>query len=308
MIEWLVKYKRHCLAKEVSPNTLKGNAVYLRKFFAWLLTQNISDFRGVREQTVLEFQYHLCEVQSAKGKPYDVRTRNGFLGAVKGFFKYLVEIGELHDSPAEKVTYAKEPSKLPKAILTHSEIKRMLAVCDRGTTLGLRNFCILEVLYDAATRNEETRDILLQHVDLVEGRLWIEDGKGGAQGVVPLGKWTCRHLAFYIEHVRPQLLKGKPSDHLFIGMAGEAAGRGLITNAIKQMAQRAGIKKHVTPHLIRHSIATMLLQGGGDIRIIQKYLRHRSLQSTQKYTHVAQVDVQRMFKACHPREREALEV
>ena len=292
-------------AKGKSYNTYKGDAVFIRKFVAWLSTQGITDFRGVSAKTVLEFQYYLCEVKSEKGKLYEVRTRNNCLAAIKGFFKFLVETEVLYENPASTITYAKEPRTLPKNLLSPAEVKRMMAACNLKTLLGIRNRCVLEVLYDCATRNAETQTIKLTDLDLEAQRLFVDQGKGGRDRYQPLGKVTCRHLAFYIEQVRPKLLKEKKSECLFIGFGGLPAGRAMFGKVVSQCAKLAGINKHVTPHLFRHSVATSLLDNGADVRVIQQFLGHASLQSTMKYTHVSNAAVLKMFKEKHPRERDA---
>jgi integrase/recombinase XerD len=183
-------------------------------------------------------------------------------------------------------------------------MKRLLAAPDISTAVGIRDRAWLELLYATGARVGELEGIGLRDVDLAQGLLRLNRTKGGVPRVVPLGRNAVRWLQTYLDTVRPRLVLQRPFEPaLFVVHGGRPLGQEHIRHRLKQYARAAAIGKSISPHLLRHSCATHLLQAGADLRAIQELLGHRRLSSTVLYTRVAPLDVKAMHERCHPGNR-----
>jgi integrase/recombinase XerD len=214
------------------------------------------------------------------------------------FFKYLATENLILTDPAATLELPKEPKRLPRNILTAHEVKKILEAIDTKAVRGIRDRAIIETLYSSGLRATELANLTLNCLNLKEGYLTIENGKGGKDRVVPLGKIACHWIEQYLE-VRPQI----PDPTLFLTMLKppRPLSREVIAEICAARAGQAGVKKKVTSHTWRHTCATSMLKGGADIRYVQELLGHASLKTTQIYTKVTIQDLKKVHSRCHPR-------
>ncbi|MCP4254497.1 MAG: tyrosine-type recombinase/integrase, partial [Candidatus Scalindua sp.] len=265
---------------------------------------SITEIDKITKDTIYEYQIYQYERINKVGKLNTVAEQNNALKPVKHFFQYLKEYGYIVSDPASTITYAKEPSRLPRGILTQSEARKILNAPDLKTAIGYRNRTLMELLYTSGVRKGELINLKLEDVDYDDGILRIEQGKGKKDRIVPIGKIACRYLENYIKSVRPEFIKDPYNNHLFLSMKGNRLSRNRVWVLIKKYTKQAKIKKNVYPHTFRHSCATSMLKNKADIRSIQELLGHSSLDSTQVYTKITITDLKEVHTRCHPREKD----
>ena len=304
MIDLVEKYQKHLTVLNFAPGTIKGHLFYLNRFFRFLKEKGIEEITAVTKDTIQDYQTHLYEEINYRGEPNSVRSQNNALKVVKSFFRFLAEQGYLVGDPAKDISYAKAPKRLPRSILTQSEMRKLLHAPDTRTALGYRDRALLEVLYSTAIRKEEVINLLLQDVDYHEGFIQVNSGKGRKDRVVPVGKIACRYLENYIKAVRPSLIRDPYNHHLFLSLKGNKLSKNMVWQIVKRYTRKARIKKVISPHSFRHTCATLMLRNRANIRHIQEMLGHASLDSTQVYASVSITDLKEVHSRCHPRERD----
>src|SRR5208337_199271 len=300
MHDLIEKYRQSLTILNYSQKTIKTYLFHLGEFAAWLP----ADISSVSKETIRDYQTHLFEGITQKGQPHSVGYQNTGLKAVKSFFRFLAENDDLAADPARSVAYARMPRRLPRSILSPTEIRKLIHAPDTSTVLGYRDRTILEVLYSSGIRREELLNLLLSDVDYMQGFLRINAGKGNKDRVVPIGRIACRYLENYIKSVRPALIRDPYNNHLFLSMRGTGASAAMVDVLIKHYVRKARIKKNVSPHTFRHTCATLMLRNKANVRHIQELLGHASLNSTQIYTHVSITDLKEVHSKCHPREKD----
>jgi integrase/recombinase XerC len=224
------------------------------------------------------------------------------LSEVRSFFEYLRREGLAAENPLAAISAPKAPRRLPR-YLDVGEMERLLAAPDRSTTLGLRDAAILEILYASGMRVGELTALNVSHLQLESGqaRVW---GKGAKERVVLLGQPAIQALQSYLSEARPKLLasrRGPTNPALFLNHAGGRLSARAVQMMLDDMARAAGIERHVTPHMLRHSFATHMLEGGANLRVVQELLGHASLSATQVYTHISQREGRQVYLRAHPR-------
>ncbi len=218
---------------------------------------------------------------------------------LKVFFRWLAGKQMLEMDPAEPLLAPKADMTLPET-LNASELVKLLASIDPAQPLGRRDLAILELFYSSGLRLSELCKLRLEMVDFEEGFIRIT-GKGGKTRLVRVGNKARDAISSYLTHERPSLVKKKTSSHVFISVRGGALSPDRVRQIVKQRAKMAGIDQNVYPHLLRHSFATHLLEGGADLRVIQELLGHADISTTQIYTHVDRQRLKSVHKNFHPR-------
>ncbi len=297
------KYRQNLIIRNYAPRTIYSRLAALNRFLEYLKAMGVEGITAVAKDTIRDYQTHLFEEISFRGRPNTVVTQNGLLGGVKAFFRYLHENDYIVSDPSRDIPYAREPKRLPRSILTSTEAKKVLHAPDTKTVLGYRDRTILEVLYSTGIRKEEIRNLLISDVDYKDGFIRINAGKGNKDRVVPLGKIACRYLENYIKGIRPALEKER-NDHLFLSMRGNKLSKNMIWDIVKGYSKKAKLKKTVSPHTFRHTCATLMLRNKANIRHIQELLGHSSLDTTQVYAQVSITDLKEVHSKCHPREKD----
>lgn len=290
--------------RNLADRTIEQTCWKLGKFTAWLIQNDILSIDAITKDAVRSYQVELYQMINAKGRQNSVGYQNGMMAAVKQFTRFLHERDFIVADPARDIQYAKTPKMLPRGILTPSEARRIIHAPDLKTVIGYRDRVILEVLYTSGIRKAELNNLTLADVDYYDGFLRIDNGKGQKDRIVPLGRIACRYLENYIKSVRPDLIKDPYNNHLFLSLRGNRLSKNMVWELVKKYAKKAKIKKNVHPHTFRHSCATAMLKNKADLNTIRKILGHRSLNTTQIYTHLNITDLKAVHKLCHPRERD----
>lgn len=298
-------FRRHLAVKGWAKTTLENYERLLKRLMGFLAERGVEDTSQATKAMMGDFQQVEKERLSPKGLPLSVSTVNSSLLMAKNFFRYLREEGILWSDPSREVVLMKAPKTLPRSFLTSQEAKRMMEAPDLTTALGYRDRCILEVLYSTGIRKGELNNLKVSDLDLEEGFLRVNQGKGGKDRVVPLGRVACQYLKNYLEHVRPLYLRKEPNlPWLFLSKKGGRMSAMVARGVVRRSVQGAGVTKKVTPHTFRHTCATLMLKNRANIRHVQELLGHASLETTKIYTAVTVTDLKEIHRRCHPREKE----
>jgi len=281
------------MEKGLSNNTLSAYRRDLRQFNDWLVN---SKGYTITEATRSCLQGYLGTRLEQGQSP---RSSARFLSCVRGFYHYLLREGRLTIDPTLDIDSPRLGRPLPKA-LTEMEVERLLHAPDLAQALELRDRTMLELLYACGLRVTELTSLQLVQLSMNQGVVRVF-GKGSKERLVPVGEEALRWLQRYLAGPRGELLKGIPSEVLFPSRRGTQMTRQTFWYRIKIYAQRAGIRKHLSPHTLRHAFATHLLNHGADLRVVQMLLGHSDLSTTQIYTHIAQQRMQELHEKHHPR-------
>ena len=281
------------MEKGLSENTLISYRRDLRQFNDWLVTakgtaitrasrSNLQGYLGARLEQGLS-----------------ARSSARFLSCARGFYHYLLREGTISIDPTLDVDSPQLGRPLPKA-LSEAEVDKLLQMPDLELALEFRDRTMLELLYACGLRVSELTGLQLVQLSMNQGVVRVF-GKGSKERLVPVGEEALRWMQRYLAGPRGELLKGLPSDVVFPSRRGTQMTRQTFWYRIKIYAQRAEIKKHLSPHTLRHAFATHLLNHGADLRVVQMLLGHSDLSTTQIYTHVAQQRMQELHEQHHPR-------
>lgn len=239
-----------------------------------------------------------------EAKRLSVGTQAARLAAVRKFFSWLLSEQQIAYNPATTLQLPKQPQRLPRGVLTKSEARRLIEATPTTKARDIRDRAMLETLYATGIRRAELIALTIYDADLQTATLRIEHGKGNTTRVVPLTQSATVALKLYLEEARAVFAHEAGQVRLFVSTrSGGPLDDADIMRIVAKAATRAGIKKHVTPHTLRHTCATHLLKGRADIRQIQKLLGHRRLSSTEVYTRVELSDLAEVIARCHPREK-----
>ena len=282
----------------LADNTLASYRLDLEAFARWLAARSSSLASCGREE-LFRYLGERGDKGGASGKGFKARSNARLLSTLRHFYRAMVRDGRLAADPTLLLDAPKLPRSLPKA-LAESEIEGLLRAPSE-TPIGLRDRAMLEMMYATGLRVSELVGITAAQVNLRQGVLRVV-GKGGKERLVPLGDEAAHWLTRYVGEARPALLKGGRSDALFVSNRRAAMTRQMFWILVKKHALTAGIPaKRISPHVLRHSFATHLLNHGADLRALQLMLGHSSLSTTQIYTLIAKEGLKRLHERHHPR-------
>jgi integrase/recombinase XerD len=285
----------------LSRNTVEAYRRDLERYRAYLRSTGRDDALSVDEAAVTAFVEGLSQQEYEPGRRYTAASVARTLAAVRSFHKFLVIDGEAVENPAGGVARPKVPRNLPHP-LDLADVEALLAAPGSENPVAMRDTAILETLYGAGLRISELVGLDVDDLDAEEGSVRVI-GKGNKERVVPLGRYALQSLDAYLTRARPTLVRSGSKGALFLNQRGGRLTRQGSTNILKQAAQRAGLKLRVTPHSLRHSFATHLLEGGADVRVVQELLGHASVSTTQIYTLVTEDHLREVYFTAHPRAR-----
>ena len=277
--------------KGLARNSLSSYATDLRRFGFHLADKNIDLSDVDRLQIVRYFQ-------SLRSAGISARSIARALAAIRGMFRFLVAERHLKHDPTENLENPKVWTSLPKSLQPH-EVEALLAAPDRTTAQGLRDRAMLELLYATGLRVSELIHVKVDDVVMDAGFLRTM-GKGSKERIVPFGDTARDAIVEYAEKARKDFDK-RGDVHLFLSNRGRPMSRQSFWMKIVRYARQAGITTHISPHVLRHSFATHLLENGADLRSVQMMLGHSDISTTQIYTHVSRARLQKMYERYHPR-------
>lgn len=283
------------LEKGLSGNSVDSYLHDIQKLLQFLeLTGKPKALKKMNKENIREFITWLNEMGLG------VKTQSRVISGLRSFFRYLLSENVIPENPMDFIHLPKLESKLP-VVLTIPEIEALLGVVDRSQPEGERNKALLEVLYGCGLRVSELVNLKLSEVNTQHEYLKII-GKGNKERLVPIGKPALKQIRIYLDNIRNQIEPKKGhEDYLFLNRRGRQLTRVMIFTIVKKLALEAGIAKKVSPHTLRHSFATHLVEGGADLRAVQEMLGHESITTTDIYTHLDRSYLKDVITQFHPR-------
>ena len=281
--------------RNFSDNTLDAYVRDIRKLkdYSEGTLEGVSPMEISFEQ-IQEYLYKLSK------EKFSERSQARWVSSVKAFFRFMLEDEMREDNPAALLEGPKLGLYLPDT-LSYEDVERIVKAIDTTTDLGKRNYCIIEVLYGCGLRVSELIELKISNINFKENYLKIE-GKGDKTRFVPLADYTAELIKNYIKNIRSNYkINKKCEDFLFLNSRGSSMSRVIVFIIIKELTERAGINKKISPHTFRHSFATHLLQNGADLRYIQEMLGHSSITTTEIYTHLKTEELRDVILNYHPR-------
>ncbi len=297
MQEIFNRYINHLeVERNASAYTVRNYKADLLDFFSFLREKKVATLDEVDRKVLRDYLAHLVRRGIVKAS---VARK---LSAIRSFYRYLVREKIIEANPIKTVSSPKLDKRLP-SFLTLGEVKRLLEAPDLSTPQGLRDRALLELLYASGLRVSELTGLELGQINLDtnEIRVW---GKGSKERVGLMGEPAAEAIKVYLAQGRPELIGKKRSNALFLNRYGQRLPERSVQKVLKQYAAKAGLKKRVHPHMLRHTFATHLLDGGADLRVVQELLGHERLSSTQIYTHVTKKQARKVYLAAHPLAKE----
>lgn len=279
--------------KGLSKKTLEAYSRDLIRYRNFLAQQKKGTFTEQDTALILKYLIHLRKSGLA------ARSRARHLVAIRGFYRFLVQEKILRHNPAKLVDLPKTRLALPD-VLSREDVERLLQAPDTDKPLGVRDAAMLELLYAAGLRVSELVHVKLKDINLEAGFVRIL-GKGAKERIVPIGMQAKEKIEIYLKTVRPEQLKQSSSPFVFIARADRPMTRQGFWKLLRRYAVKAGLHKNITPHSLRHSFASHLLEGGADLRAVQVMLGHVDISTTQIYTHVTRDHLKQLHRKFHPR-------
>lgn len=302
LVEDFLQYLRNECGQ--SENTQKTYAGLLGRFVAWAETHQLADWRQVRLPHLMDFLQHE-RARALAGEPKDSARRLSSesvylqIAALRAFYRFAENEKLLPANVAENLSFPRRWRRLPKA-LTDDDINRLLRPIPPETPSSLCDQAVLELAYASGLRLAELRGLRLEQLQLEAGFINVI-GKGNKERVVPVGRPAIEALHRYLDAGRPRLVTPRTPSQVFLTRRGTPFSAVTLWGRIKRRARLAGIERNVTPHMLRHSFATHLLEHGADLRVIQELLGHAQISTTEVYTHVAGNRLRDVHRKFHPR-------
>jgi len=292
--DWIAEFINYLsVERGLALNTLESYGRDLRQYAEYLSAQDRRDLDAVSRDTIVGYLLHLQE----QGKATATIARR--LAALKAFYQYLVRERVLQEDPTRNLESPKLQRRLPR-VLTVSEVERVLRQPDPRVPGGMRDRAMLELLYATGIRVSELVSLNLGDVNMDQGYLRCF-GKGAKERLVPIGSFALQSLRSYLAEARPHLVREPREQCLFVNHHGHRLTRQGFWKIVKRYSQEAHIERSITPHTLRHSFATHLLENGADLRSVQEMLGHADISTTQIYTHLTQTRLKEVYARSHPR-------
>ena len=282
------------IERGLSKNSISNYTFDINKLVKWIVLNNIKTSPiNIEKETLQEFIYTIA-------KELNPRSQGRIISGLKGFFNYLVFEEYRATNPLDLIESPKIGRKLPDT-LSIEEIDSIISIIDLSKPQGERNRAIIEVLYGCGLRVSELISLKISDLFFDEGFIKVT-GKGNKQRFIPIGSLTIKFIDIYRNEIRVhQVIKPNAQDTLFLNRRGNELTRSMIFHIVKELTEKAGIQKNISPHTFRHSFATHLLENGADLRAIQQMLGHESITSTEIYTHLDKSHLSQIINNFHPR-------
>ncbi len=297
MQELFVKYRNYLeVEKNASPYTVRNYTTDLNDFFVFLRRCGVASLKDIDRKVLRDYLADLMERGFVK------RSIARKLSAVRSLYRYMVREEIVSTNPVKDTSSPRLDRRLPE-FLTAEEIARLIETPDLSNPLGQRDRALLELLYAAGLRVSELVRLNIENVDMDtrEIRVW---GKGSKERITLMGEPALNALRMYLNDSRPGLLGQRGTGALFVNRYGGRLTERSVQEMLDRYAQMAGISKKIHPHMVRHTFATHLLNGGADLRVVQELLGHASLSTTQIYTHVSKSQARKVYMSSHPLAKE----
>lgn len=286
--------------KDYSEHTVRNRDMHIRFFLAWCAERGLTEPTEITRPMLERYQRHLFHYRKRSGEPLTFRSQHARLVAVRAWFRWMTRQNHILHNPASEIELPRLGHRLPKHVLTASEAEQVMMQPDLHNPIGLRDRAILEVFYSTGIRRSELMHLKLFDLDFERGTLLIRQGKGKKDRFVPIGDRAAAWVQKYIREARLKLALDPDNGTLFLASSGEEISRDHLTLMVRTYVVRAKTGKTGACHLFRHTMATLMLEGGADIRYIQQMLGHAELSTTEIYTHVSIRMLKQVHSTTHP--------
>jgi integrase/recombinase XerD len=296
----IAEYCEHLSVHGYSAHTVKSKRTLLAMLARWLDERGVSRPAEVTRPILEGYQRSLFHARKSDGSPLSFATQTQRLVAVRTFFEWLVRNNRILHDPAAGLELPRAGQRLPRAVLSVAEVERIMALPDLSTPLGLRDRAMLELLYATGVRRAELAALAVFDLDIERRALMVREGKGRKDRMIPTGERAAVWCERYLAEARPELAREPDNGFLFLSVTGAAIYDQNLSREITAYVQRSGVGKPGSCHLFRHTMATLMLEGGADIRHVQQMLGHSNIASTQIYTRVSLRALEAVHSATHP--------
>lgn len=297
---YLLRFIQHCKVINMSKNTIHSREIYLRRFIKWCDERGLIKAQEITRPILERYQRHLFLTRKPDGSPLSVSGQLSYLNAIRALFKWLTRQNYILYNPASDLELPKASKRLPRHVLSAGDAEAILNQPDTNTITGIRDRAVMEVLYSTGMRRNELTNLKTTDIDIERGTILIRHGKGDKDRMIPIGQRAIDWIEKYLNEVRPQLAIGMSENILFLNTYGEELGLTWLSRIVKKYIEQADINKTGSCHLFRHTMATLMLENGADIRYIQAMLGHAKLDTTQIYTQVSIRKLKDIHTATHP--------
>lgn len=295
----IAEYLEHRRVRGYSEkSTTAGRSVLL--FVRWLAERGVMAASEVTQPMVERYQRQLYYTRKDNGQPLSLLTQRKYLDTIKSLFRHLVRQRRIAHNPAGELELPRAHRRLPRGILSADEVETVLAQTSAFGLRGVRDRAILEVLYATGIRRSELANLALYDLDFAQGTLMVRKGKGGKDRLIPIGERALRWTDRYLREVRPQLVVDGGDTTLFLTDHGQPFVNNRLSDLVKSYLERCDLDKPGACHLFRHTMATLMLENGADLRYIQVMLGHARLETTTIYTQVAIRKLKEVYERTHP--------
>ncbi len=307
--QYLNDFIQHLKMSDYAKCTIRDYQYCLQKYLSYLKQKEIPKIKAVTAEQIEEYKLYLKEeYNSPLGKPLSEGGFFNHLKALRCFYQWLEDTNQILLNPIVKLQQPRRTKKKLPVIVTEEEIIRILESCPFNTPAGLRDRAILEILYATGIRRMELVNLNVSDFSFENEELFVIKGKGKKDRIIPLGKYACKFTEAYLKLIRSWLVKNPEETALFLNsVSGKRLNTWNVSDILEKAVERSGIKKRITPHMFRHSMASHLLRNGADLRHIQALLGHESISSTEIYTHLLIDDLKKVVKESHPHGRRSQE-
>jgi integrase/recombinase XerD len=298
----LEKYRQHLKVRNYSAFTIRVQGIHLSFFTQWAAERGMTEPVEVTRASLEQYRHHVFHSIKKNGEPLGFTSQKNRLAPLRTWFRWMAREHYILHNPASELELPRIGFRLPRAVLTAEEAEQILAQPRLSDPLGLRDRAILETFYSTGMRRSELAHLELCDVDVERATVTIRQGKGKKDRHIPLGDRAALWVRKYLSEARPRL---HAADHtsnqtVFLSNAGETLALDYLTELVRGYVDQASIGKRGACHMFRHTMATLMLEGGADTRHIQVMLGHADLKTTQIYTHLAIRQLQEIHRAAHP--------
>jgi integrase/recombinase XerD len=300
LLVWSRRYLERQRVRGYSERTLRMTDSYLGLFIGWADDRGITRPTEVTRAVLEAYQRYLFYFRKPSGKPLTWSSQRQRLQKLRGLFRYLTRENVIEANPASDLELPRVERRLPRAVLSEREVETLMMLPDITEPLGVRDRAMMEVLYSTGLRRSELVALSLFDIDAERGTVTVRLGKGRKDRVVPIGERALGWVARYLDEVRPLLSVPPDDSFVFVAEQGQPIEPAKLTHLMRRYVERAKLGKSGACHIFRHTMATLMLEGGADIRLIQEILGHAELSTTQIYTRVSIRHLKAVHDATHP--------
>lgn len=308
LYHWMHRFLAYQAERNYSERTVQNRENYLRYFITWCDERGLNHPNEITKPILESYQRYLYHYRKSNDEPLSVMSQNSRIICVRALFKWLARNNHLLYNPASDLELPRAEKRLPKAVLTESEAESILNQPDTSTAIGLRDRAILETFYSTGMRRLELTRLKWSAIDYERGTVFIDQGKGHKDRMIPIGARALKWVNAYQYQARPELALGRDEGTLFITKMGDAFHANAMSKLVKNYVDQADVGKKGSCHLFRHTCATLMLEGGADVRYIQALLGHAKLETTGIYTQVSIKQLKDAHTLAHPAKIERIKM